>query len=83
MNTYCLKCRTKTENSKIKHTTDKNGKHMIKSECSKCGKIKTRYVKKGDGIVRDIALNFGKKLPNVPDNVNNIPVLGKLANMIY
>ena len=83
MNIYCLKCKEKTGNSKINSTTDKNGRLMVKSKCLKCGKMKSQYVKKGDGLVRDIASKFGKQLPNLPNTVNQIPVINKLANMIY
>ena len=83
MNTYCLKCKTKTGNFEINSITDKNGQLMIKSKCLKCVKMISQYVKKGAGLVRDIASKFGKQLPNIPNAVNQIPVINKLANMLY
>ena len=51
MDSFCLKCKIKTGNSTINHTTDKNGRAMIKSKCSKCGKRKCLYVKNINKLV--------------------------------
>ncbi len=46
MSTYCLKCRTKTEN--VNETTErtKNNRMILKSICAICGKRKNMFLKK-------------------------------------
>ncbi len=46
MSTYCLKCRTKTED--VNETTEKtrNNRMMLKSICAICGKRKNKFLKK-------------------------------------
>ncbi len=46
MSTYCLKCRTKTEN--VNETTEKtkNNRIILKSICAICGRRKNMFLKK-------------------------------------
>jgi len=52
MSTYCLKCKTKTENKDEKTEKTKNNRIMLKSICAICGKRKSMFlpaVKSGAG----------------------------------
>ena len=46
MKTYCLVCRKNTDNINSKMIKTKNGRLQFKSQCSICGNIKPRFVKK-------------------------------------
>lgn len=43
---YCVKCKTSTGTKNEKNATTKNGRFMIKGECTKCGTTKCRFVSK-------------------------------------
>lgn len=54
MSTYCLKCRTKTENKDETTETTKNNRIMLKSICVVCGRKKSMFLKKqqvGSGVI--------------------------------
>ncbi len=66
MSTYCLKCRTKTEN--INETTEKtkNNRMMLKSICAICGKRKNTFLKKtSPATVSPVTKSLGAGYPNV------------------
>ena len=48
MNTYCLKCKTNTNNIDPKMFKTKNNRLLMQSKCSFCGTKKSRFVKKQD-----------------------------------
>ena len=64
-------------------------------ECCHCGGLLSVKVKvgkglylrpyhEGEGIIRSIGSTFGNNsMPDVPDTIKNIPLLGTLASMIY
>ena len=58
MSSYCTKCKTDTPSEASELHTTKNGKHYIKSSCSKCGTTKCRFISAADaagGGVRRVA----------------------------
>ena len=69
METYCVKCRKKTENlnSEIK----KRGIITIQSKYTKCGNKKSRFVKEQEA--KGLLSNFGIKTP-----LSKIPLLNVL-----
>ena len=80
---FCVKCRKKTESKDLKQSTTKNNLPIMKGVCVICGTQKNEFIKSGKGLVRDISKNLGKNLPDIPKDINDLPVLGKLANKIY
>ena len=45
MESYCLKCKTNTENIDQEISSTSNGKAMILSKCAICGRKKSRFIK--------------------------------------
>ena len=45
MNTYCVKCKTDTENIDLKMFRTKNNRLIMKSKCPVCRIKKSRFVK--------------------------------------
>ena len=58
MKTYCLKCRTNTENIDPKIFRTKNNKLIMQSQCTDCRNKKSRFVKKQDakGLVSNLGI---------------------------
>ena len=58
MSSFCVKCRSKTDNVNPKSKVTKNGRHAVISLCGKCGTQKYQFVsgngkpKNGKGIGR-------------------------------
>ena len=46
METYCLRCRKKTENLNSKISKTKNGRLIMQPKCAEYGFKKSRFVKK-------------------------------------
>ena len=46
MQSYCLKCKIKTENINKEVSSTSNGRVMILSKCAICGNKKSRFIKK-------------------------------------
>ena len=46
METYCVRCRKKTENLNSKIFNTKNSRLIMQSKCPDCGFKKSRFVKK-------------------------------------
>lgn len=76
MNTYCVKCRSKTQNRNSKLIRMANGKHRVSSTCVKCGSPKSQIVarKEGDGLLGNLLFPKKGKIPILSD----IPLIGKL-----
>ena len=58
MKTYCLKCKTDTENINPKMFRTKNNRLIMQSKCSDCGNKKSRFVKEKDakGLLSDLGI---------------------------
>ena len=71
MKTYCLKCKTNTDNIDPKMFKTKNNRLLMQSKCSVCGTKKSRFVKKQDA--EGLLSNLGIKTPS-----SKIPLLNVL-----
>ena len=71
MKTYCLKCKTNTDNIDLKIFRTKNNRLPIQSKCSVCGTEKSRFVKEQDAM--GLLSNLGIKTP-----LSKIPLLNVL-----
>ena len=61
MKTYCVKCRTNTENIDPKVFRTKDNRLLMQSQCTDCRNKKSRFVKKQDAI--GLLSNLGIKTP--------------------
>ena len=61
MKTYCVKCRTNTENIDLKIFRTKDNRLLMQSQCTDCRNKKSRFVKKQDAI--GLLSNLGIKTP--------------------
>ena len=59
MKTYCVKCRTNTENIDPKIFKTKNNRLLMQSTCSDCRNKKLRFVKEQEakGLLSDLGIN--------------------------
>ena len=59
MKTYCLKCKTNTENIDPKIFRTKNNRLLMQSTCSDCRNKKLRFVKEQEakGLLSDLGIN--------------------------
>ena len=66
METFCIKCRKKTENLDTKIFKTKNARLVMQSKCAKCGIKKSRFVKEQEA--KGLLSNLGIKtsLSKVP-----------------
>ena len=71
METYCVKCWTKTENLSSNIFKTKNGRLIKQSKCTNCGIKKSRFVKEQEA--RGLLRNLGMKTP-----LSKIPLLNIL-----
>ena len=71
MKTYCLKCRTNTENIDPKIFRTKNNKLVIQSQCSDCKNKKSQFVKEQEA--KGLLSNLGIRTP-----FTKIPLLNVL-----
>ena len=71
MKTYCLKCKTNTDNIDPKMFRTKNTRLLMQSKCSVCGAKKSRFVKEQD--TKRLLSNLGIKTP-----FSKIPLLNVL-----
>ena len=71
MKTYCLKCKTNTDNIDPKMVRTKNNRLLMQSKCSVCGTKKSRFVKEQDA--KGLLSNLGIKTP-----LSKIPLLNVL-----
>ena len=71
MKTYCLKCKTNTENIDPKIFKAKNNRLIMQSKCSVCKNKKSRFVKEQEA--KGLLSNLGIKTP-----LSKIPLLNVL-----
>ena len=59
MKTYCLKCKTNTDNIDPKMFRTKNNRLLMQSKCSVCKNKKSRFVKEQEakGLLTDLVIN--------------------------
>ena len=76
MKTYCMKCRTDTENIDPKMLRTKNNRLVMQSKCSVCRIKKSRLVKEQEA--KDLLSNIGIKTP-----LSKIPLLNVLFRMQF
>ena len=61
MKTYCLKCKTNTDNIDPKMFKTKNNRLLMQSICSVCKNKKSRFIKEQDA--KGLSSNLGIKTP--------------------
>ena len=61
MKTYCLKCKTNTDNIDPKMFRTKNNRLLMQSKCSVCKNKESRFVKEQDA--KGLLSNLGIKTP--------------------
>ena len=71
MKTYCLKCKTNTDNIDPKMFRTKNNRLLMQSKCSVCKNKKSRFIKEQDA--KGLLSNLGIKTP-----LSKIPLLNVL-----
>ena len=69
MESYCLKCKTNTENIDPKMSSTSNGKAMTLSKCVICGSKKSRFLKHQEA--KGLLSKLGIKTP-----LSLVPILG-------
>ena len=59
MKTYCVKCKTNTNNIDSKIFRTKNNRLLMQSKCSNCKNKKSRFVKEQEakGLLSDLGIN--------------------------
>ena len=71
MKTYCLKCKTNTDNIDPKMFKTKNNRLLMQSKCNVCKNKKSRFVKEQEA--KGLLSNLGIKTP-----LSKIPLLNVL-----
>ena len=71
MKTYCLKCKTNTDNIDPKMFRTKNNRLLMQSKCSVCKNKKSRFIKEQEA--KGSLSNLGIKTP-----LSKIPLLNVL-----
>ena len=71
MKTYCVKCKTNTDNIDSKIFRTKNNRLLMQSKCSNCKNKKSRFVKEQEA--KGLLSNLGIKTP-----LSKIPLLNVL-----
>ena len=72
MKTYCVKCKTNTDNIDSKIFRTKNNRLLMQSKCSNCKNKKSRFVKEQEA--KGLLSNLGIKTP-----LSKIP----LSNVLF
>ena len=59
MKTYCVKCKTNTDNIDSKIFRTKNNRLLMQSKCSNCKNKKSRFVKEQEskGLLSNLGIN--------------------------
>ena len=76
MNIYCVKCKQKTGTLEVTEILTKNNRHMVKGKCSKCGKIKSTFVKSGNVTgtgLNDLISNLPFEFHQFAEKGENVP----------
>ena len=76
MQSYCLKCKIKTENINKEVSSTSNGRVMILSKCAICGNKKSRFIKKQEA--KGLLNKLGIKTP-----LSKIPKLGDILFILF
>ena len=66
METYCVKCKTNTDNIDSKIFRTKNNRLLMQSKCSNCKNKKSRFVKEQEakGLLSNLGINTpSSKIP--------------------
>ena len=65
METYCVRCKKKTENLNSKIFKTKNGRLIMQSKCPVCGIKKSRFVKEQEarGLLSSLVIKSLHKIP--------------------
>ena len=71
MKTYCLKCKTNTDNIDPKMFRTKNNRLLMQSKCSVCKNKKSRFIKEQEA--KGLLSNLGIKT-----SLSKIPLLNVL-----
>ena len=71
MKTYCLKCKTNTDNIDPKMFKKKKNRLIMESECSVCKNKKSRFIKEQEA--KGLLSNLGIRTP-----LSKIPLLNVL-----
>ena len=71
MRTYCVKCKTNTDNIDSKIFRTKSNRLLMQSKCSNCKNKKSRFVKEQEA--KDLLSNLGINTP-----FSKIPLLNVL-----
>ena len=71
MKTYCVKCKTNTDNIDSKIFRTKSNRLLMQSKCSNCKNKKSRFVKEQEA--KGLLSNLGIKTP-----LSKIPLLNFL-----
>ena len=66
METYCVRCKKKTENLNSKIFKTKNGRLIMQSKCAGCGIKKSRFVKEQEAKVLLSNLEIKTPLSKTP-----------------
>ena len=66
MKTYCLKCKTNTDNIDPKMFRTKNNRLLMQSKCSVCKNKKSRFVKEQDAKILLSNLGIKTRLSKIP-----------------
>ena len=66
MKTYCIVCKKDTENKTPKVFKTKNERLILKSVCSVCNKIKSRFISKYEGSGLLSSLGIRTSLSKIP-----------------
>ena len=66
MKTYCIVCKKDTENKNPKVFKARNERLILKSVCSVCNKIKSRYISKNEGYGLLSSLGIRTPLSKIP-----------------
>ena len=71
MKSYCLKCRTNTENINPSVSSTSKGRKTMLSKCAICGSKKSRFIKNQEA--KGLLSNLGVRTP-----LSQIPILGDI-----
>ena len=71
MESYCLKCKTITENVNPQVLSTSNGRVMILSKCAICGSKKSKFIKQQEA--KGLLSKLGIKTP-----LSKTPILGNI-----